>query len=203
MTPEHKAKISAARRGWIMSPEAKAAIDRGRQRWISNYVGRYWAKVDKSGGPDACWPWSNARERPNPKRAYSKIIWYGTEMHVHRIAVLLDGRKIPPGLVVDHLCHNVWCVNPKHLRVTTQKLNTTENSSSHFAKNAARTHCVNGHPFSGENLAIGPSRFKKPGKLATTRICLTCHPRMWMYSVVKRDPPPGARLQWRGPFKPK
>lgn len=55
---------------------------------------------------------------------------------VHRVAVIVrDGRDIPDGMTVDHLCHKAdecpggrtcrhrRCVNPEHLAVTTLAVN--------------------------------------------------------------------------------
>ena len=41
----------------------------------------------------------------------------------YRVAFELDNGPIPPGLVIDHLCRNVACVNPRHMEIVTQKEN--------------------------------------------------------------------------------
>lgn len=44
-----------------------------------------------------------------------------TEVLVHRLAVLADGRAIPPGYEVDHLCLTRDCANPLHLEVVSKE----------------------------------------------------------------------------------
>lgn len=72
----------------------------------------------------------------------------------HHAAVVLDGRIIPEGMVVDHTCRNRLCVNPAHLRVVTPRVNTLENSDALAAINARKTHCIHGHALAGANLIV-------------------------------------------------
>lgn len=62
-----------------------------------------------------CWIWSGTK---NP-RGYGQINIGRAPTYVHRIAVVLDGRDIPEGMEVDHLCRTTSCVNPDHLEVVT------------------------------------------------------------------------------------
>src|SRR5215207_4655730 len=76
---------------------------------------RFWAKVDRSGGPDACWPWI-----PKPMaNGYGRVWWNGRSEVAHRIAYLLAKGPIPAGLTVDHVkergCTLRACQNPAHL----------------------------------------------------------------------------------------
>jgi HNH endonuclease len=96
----------------------------------------------------------------------------------HRVSYEKWNGPVPPGMVVDHECHNEAahsglcaggsscihraCINPAHLRAVP----STENSaaSPHAAKgrepmglgaiNKAKTHCPQGHSYSGTNLRI-------------------------------------------------
>jgi hypothetical protein len=54
---------------------------------------------------------------------------------------LWTGATLPNG------CRVRCCVNPNHLEPVTRK----ENLLRGIGKTSARTHCVNGHPFSVEN----------------------------------------------------
>ena len=161
----------------IMSQELRAKLREARRRNTPPVEQRYWAKVDKR-GPDECWPWIGAVTRWR-----GAFIYNGRFETAHRVAVMIDGREIPPGMVVDHICKMGLCVNPAHLRVVTQRVNSLENSESPFAKNARKTHCIKGHPFSPENTLVQhlPSktpktkpRMKTEGR--TLRFCLTCYP---------------------------
>lgn len=68
--------------------------------------------------------------------------------------------KVPSGYELDHVCRVRHCVNPNHLRVVTHKENME------VSKAATKTHCVKGHPLSGDNLRIEKSTgFRK---------CKTC-----------------------------
>jgi hypothetical protein len=74
---------------------------------------RFWSRVDKSGGPDACWPWTAASfprgygcfriGRGNPERRSNRCAWIFTH------------GPIPEGMLVCHKCDNPPCCNPSHL----------------------------------------------------------------------------------------
>ena len=113
---------------------------------FARYEQAFNAKVDRRAAND-CWPWT-AQVR---KGGYGGFRM-GRRQLAHHAAVILDGRNIPEGMVVDHTCRNRLCVNPSHLRVVDVRTNTIENSAAPAAINAAKTHCVHGHALSGENL---------------------------------------------------
>src|SRR3990167_2460661 len=45
-------------------------------------VARFWAKVDRSGGQDACWPWTGGKLR----RGYGEVRIAKTTLSAHRVA---------------------------------------------------------------------------------------------------------------------
>lgn len=76
---------------------------------------RFWSKVDKSGGPDACWNWI-AKARAQGGTGYGMFtITNGKYKHAHRLAWELTNGPIPDGLHGCHKCDNVLCCNPAHL----------------------------------------------------------------------------------------
>ena len=71
-------------------------------------------KVDKSGGPAACWPWSGWKSR----KGYGQISTgrrTDPRVYVHRLAWELANGPVPDGLFVLHRCDNPPCCNPGHL----------------------------------------------------------------------------------------
>lgn len=72
---------------------------------------RFWAKVDRSGGPDACWPWTGAHH----PMGYGRLYFRG-RMRPATHAALLFGRGIEVGTgLARHTCDNPPCCNPAHL----------------------------------------------------------------------------------------
>lgn len=69
----------------------------------------FWSRVDRSGGPDACWPWLAGSGRHYPK-------WEGTSAGRWVLAQRL-GRRLRPDEMACHTCDNPPCCNPAHLFV--------------------------------------------------------------------------------------
>ena len=87
---------------------------------------RYDAKVDRSGGPDACWPWTVGTN----KKGYGcfAVGRRGEGMVIaHRVALERKlGRPIKPGYFSLHHCDNPPCNNPAHLFEGTHKDNARD-----------------------------------------------------------------------------
>lgn len=115
---------------------------RGRFRYPFSILGatatlwdRFWAKVDMSGGADACWTWNGSkRRRRNGKRGKIRVGGGGSRhVSADRLALALhtDGNltKKKDGVLLQccHRCGNgdepIYCVNPRHLYWGTQKQN--------------------------------------------------------------------------------
>jgi HNH endonuclease len=109
---------------------------------------RFWSRVDRSGGPEACWPWQGHRNQGGygefaPAR--------GQRWMAHRYSYTQLVGPIPQGKQLDHFrCDNPPCCNPRHLRPTTAWENVLR-SNSVAAVSAAKTHCPKGHPYDDEN----------------------------------------------------
>lgn len=85
-------------------------------------VKRFWPKVDRSGGPDACWTWQAHRD-PN---GYGKFGVRRRMRGAHRFAWEATHGPIAAGLFVLHGCDNRPCVNPAHLSLGTNKDNVRD-----------------------------------------------------------------------------
>lgn len=86
---------------------------------------------------------------------YGQMSLQGRKVGVHRIAYELAKGPIPPGLEVDHLCGVRDCVNPDHLEAVTHRENLLR-SDNDIIRRIGATECIEGHPFSGENLYVFP-----------------------------------------------
>ena len=121
------------------------------------FENRFWAKVRKDTG---CWQWTAKRNNDG----YGQF-WVKPKLRLaHRVSYELTFGPIPVGLEIDHLCKNRSCVNPVHLEAVTARINVLR-SAAVSAINAAKTHCVHGHPFDEENT------YKVKGK----RLCRECN----------------------------
>jgi hypothetical protein len=84
----------------------------------------FWAHIDKSGGPDACWPW---KSHVTPGNGYgdvpAKLSPTGKRSMAHRVAWRLHYMRDPGKLYVLHRCDNRRCANPGHLFVGSQRIN--------------------------------------------------------------------------------
>lgn len=89
---------------------------------MTNTATTFWNRVDQSAGPAACWPWTGCRDA----NGYGWLGWHGQRSRAYRVALELDGRPVPAGLVARHLCHNRLCCNPAHLAIGTQAQNAQD-----------------------------------------------------------------------------
>lgn len=91
---------------------------------MTDMVTRFWSKVDKK-APNDCWEWTAYTEK-----GYGRCAWTGNtgQTWAHRFSYESTYGKIPKGKMVLHSCDNPPCVNPKHLRVGTQKDNMRDMS---------------------------------------------------------------------------
>ena len=136
---------------------------------------RFWGKVvvwqhDEMQGK--CWTW---RRSLDPE-GYGQTNRRSQHVKAHRRAWEALVGPIPDGIHLDHLCRNRACVRPAHLDPVTCRENVLRGIGP-SARNARKTHCASGHPFSGSNLRI-ISRGK--------RECVICR-RVWNRERSRRD----------------
>lgn len=155
-------------------------------------VARVLATLDRSGGPDACWPWTGYI---NPQ-GYGELGWgeagRKTTSTVHSVVYRTQVGPVPDGLVIDHVCHNVdfscaggdtcihrRCANPAHLEAVTSLVNIQRGRvrGSSSRPRPPRTHCLAGHELSEANTLV----YVRPnGRVERTcRICNLGRARRW------------------------
>jgi len=131
-----------------------------------------------------CWLWLG----PETGNGYGKlcVTVENTETYLsaHRASWLLLRGPIPQGLIIDHLCRNGMCVNPDHLELVTNRVNTVRGIGP-TAVNASKTHCIRGHELSGPNLRVCYQ------ERHTERKCLTCARLRWHAQQAKLRTPKG------------
>ena len=118
---------------------------------------RFFKYVKKT---NSCWIWIGGKD----KHGYGRFRVYDFVYHAHRFSFLLEYGNLNPKLVIDHLCNNTSCVNPKHLKETTIGKNTLRGNNC-ISRNSQKTHCINGHPLFGDNLLFTNNK----------RHCRICH----------------------------
>jgi hypothetical protein len=115
---------------------------------------RFWGFVPQGLPADACWQWAGSVNN----WGYGRMNWDGAAIQAHRRIYELTYGPIPEGMVIDHTCHNGSgcpggptcphrsCVNPAHLELVTNKVNTQRGQAPSTVI-AASGRCKNGHPF--------------------------------------------------------
>lgn len=121
--------------------------ERLRRAWVTRHArysfeDEFWKHVDKSGGPDACWPGLGRH------RFYRNVRQGGRIRTRHRVAWELTNGPIPEGLWVLHHCDNPPCCNPAHLFLGTNSDNQKDAYSKGrggFQRHEVRRHRGDDH----------------------------------------------------------
>lgn len=147
-------------------------------RIVGDDLSRLLSKIDMSGGPEGCWPFTGAISGGGYGNFYLK----GRYLGAHRAAWLLLLGPIPGGLEVDHDCHNQSpcaggsqclhrrCVNWKrHLRLATHRENDLAGRGV-SAENVLKTRCPADHEYTPQNTYwYGGGRFCRKCHAASER----------------------------------
>lgn len=146
------------------------------------------ARVDRSGGPDACWPWMGARN----EHGYGVLRVDGRNERTHRLALRREEPDPGPDIKVLHSCDNPPCCNPSHLRYGSQGDNIMDaiergrrvyperrprpksDPKPRRGKFSGIAHCVHGHPFDASNTIAKRNPAVRSG---IERVCRTCRTR--------------------------
>lgn len=143
----------------------------GRPR--ENPIERFFTFIIKVG---TCWEWQAALD----KDGYG-LFWFDSrQRRAHRFSYENFVKKIPDGLVLDHLCRNVKCVNPEHLEVVTNRINIIRGRWKSNNLNTF-THCNRGHKFTDES-----SIRRKDGK-KTCRICKDAYTSEYLLMLRRKN----------------
>ena len=127
-----------------------------------------------------CWLWTGRLS--NERYAQFTVTQTGyptVTLSGHKVSYELHNGRVPDGMVLDHLCRTRHCVNPDHLEVVRQRVNTLRSPIALGSINAAKTHCPQGHPYSPENTYV----YRLKTRSTTTRTCKTCRAeqrRRWL-----------------------
>lgn len=113
---------------------------KGTQRFCRDEC-KFWPKVDRSGGPDACWQWTSCLNDSGYGYFWSPNKHYTS---AHRFSYTLACGPIGAGLFIMHSCDNPKCVNPQHLRPGTAADNVRDrDAKERQARGKDRTKFLN------------------------------------------------------------
>lgn len=99
-----------------------------------------------------CWEWQGAISG----NGYGSMRFQGKPSVAHRVSFFVFTGVDPSGSLCCHTCDNRKCVNPAHIFLGSHRDNMQDALAKGRNPFRNRTHCRNGHEFSGENLYITP-----------------------------------------------
>lgn len=142
MNPSPLKSILPELEGWaerlvevLLSAEAKSTTSRrpendGARKWATSRrtkeqtIADFWMRTDVR-GPNECWEWLG--NYPGiQKNKYGSVWQFGKERRASRVAAEFKYGDYPNELRVLHSCDNTRCVNPHHLFLGTDRMNTED-----------------------------------------------------------------------------
>lgn len=117
--------------------------------------------ITDAGYETPCWMWDGAFAGSG----YGQDFYKGKKWRAHRSTYERLVGPIPAGMDLDHLCRNRRCVNPDHLEPVTRRENLLR-GETRTARNAAVTHCPQGHPYTEANTYV---------RASGARVCKKCN----------------------------
>jgi len=148
---------------------------------------RLWSKVDRS-SLNGCWMWTGFVDRDGYGKIRPGNYTRGC-VGTHRVSWVLSNGEIPTGLFVCHHCDVPACVNPSHLFLGSCKDNLRDAVAKGRNPQAAKTHCIKGHPFT-------PTNIYRPPKMPRKRQCMTCKAMAQRRYVTRKDISDGMALEY-------
>ncbi len=138
-----------------------------------SWVDYFWSRVDRSSGPDACWPFTGATNadgygviRLPPKNGKGQ----GPLAYTHRVAIVcgfgaIPGRRLLDGQEGRHsnFCTTRSCSNPAHLLPGSHQ----DNVEDRMAKKKGKCFGGAGAQLTMEDLISGHNGNGKPERAAT------------------------------------
>jgi len=117
---------------------------------------RFWRKVCKSDGPDACWPWLGTSTG-----GYGSVSINGQRHRATRIAYILEYGSFPDGMYACHKCDNPLCANPTHIFPGTPSENSYDMHSKNRGPKNPATGDRNGARTQPERLTRGEDHWMR------------------------------------------
>jgi hypothetical protein len=151
--------------------------------WKATLAQRLDMFIDRSGGPDACWPWTRKRSPDG----YGRVTNYSGTVQAHRAVMEQLHGPIDPDLDVMHLCNNPPCCNPAHLRIGTAAENMAYmvacgralivERQAHAKLTAADVMAIRKRRASGETM----QRIADDYGVSSSHVSYICSGRVWKH----------------------
>lgn len=186
------------------------------------FIDRFWDRVDRSGGPDSCWPWLGGLT----PAGYGRVSVDKRGVYAHRVALILGTGESIDGLMACHSCDNPRCCNPSHLWAGTMAENMRDRdekgrgaktpvapeiqarirdlraSGRTIRETATAVGC-------GKNIVLkygGPSLGRKPRKVMSpgeAGECVRLRQRGWLYKDIAERLDVSEAAAWMAVNKPR